>query len=479
MVFSSTEFLFVFLPLTFLIYFNPFFRNRKFRNFSLLFMSLGFYGWGEPLFVFIMLLSIVINWYFALQIDRQNDIIKRKRMLFLPIGFDILLMFVFKYFGFSARNVGLLINRDINLYIALPIGISFFTFQIMSYVFDVYYRNAQVQKNILNVGLYISLFPQLIAGPIVRYENIADEIMNRKETREGITRGVIRFTYGLGKKVLLANYVAVIADNIFGLSGDMSIATAWLGIIAYALQIYYDFSGYSDMAIGLGLIFGFHFKENFNYPYTAFSITDFWHRWHISLSTWFRDYVYIPLGGNRVTKTRWVLNLFIVWLLTGIWHGANWTFIVWGLYYFVFLLAEKLIGFAKKPVWYSHIYTLFIVLIGWVIFRSLSLNEAIRYIGFMFGVGSKALIDDLFIYYLAGGKWVLLAAILFSIPLAPAISKLLTRKSGSSSLVKNQKTSTASVTLEVVEAIPFIFVFILSVLVCINSTYNPFIYFNF
>lgn len=479
MVFSSTEFLFLFLPLTLIIYFNPFFKNRKFRNYSLLLMSLGFYGWGEPLFIFVMMLSILINWFFALQIDRQSNKAKRKKMLIPPIAFDILLMFLFKYLGFTARNIGLLINRNISMDIALPIGISFFTFQIMSYVFDVYYGYAKVQKNVLNVGLYIALFPQLIAGPIVRYETVADEINSRKESREGITQGVIRFTYGLGKKVLLANYVAVIADNIFALSGDMSIATAWLGIIAYALQIYFDFSGYSDMGIGLGLIFGFHFLENFNYPYIASSITDFWRRWHISLSTWFRDYVYIPLGGNRVSIPRWALNLFVVWLLTGIWHGANWTFIIWGLYYFIFLLAEKLLGYAKKPTWYSHVYTLFIVLIGWVVFRSLSLTEAIRYIGVMLGVGSKALIDDVFLYYITGGKWVLLAAIVFCIPVAPAIKRLIARKAGSSSVVNNQMILTTNITSELIQAIPFLIVFILSVLVCINSTYNPFIYFNF
>ncbi|HQO56930.1 MAG TPA: MBOAT family O-acyltransferase [Clostridia bacterium] len=480
MVFSSTEFLLLFLPLTLIIYFNPFFKGRKFRNYFLLLMSLGFYGWGEPLFLFVMIFSIFINWFFALQIDKQSDKAKRKRMLIPPIVFDILLMFLFKYLAFTAKNIGWLFNTDLRLDIALPIGISFFTFQIMSYVFDVYYRKARVQRNILNVGLYISLFPQLIAGPIVRYETVADEIMNRRETRADITHGVIRFTYGLGKKVLLANYTAVIADNIFALSGEMSIGTAWLGIIAYALQIYFDFSGYSDMAIGLGLIFGFHFEENFNFPYAAYSVTDFWRRWHISLSTWFRDYVYIPLGGNRVSKPRWALNLLVVWTLTGIWHGANWTFIAWGLYYFVFLLAEKLLGYVRKSTLLSRVYTVLVVLVGWVIFRSLSLDEAVRYIGVMFGIGAKGWSDNLFIYYYFGGKWVLIIAILFSLPVSACARKLLSKFTALTSDAKGYGNPASSSALaEVLQAVPLIIVFVLSLLASVNSSYNPFIYFNF
>jgi len=283
MVFSSTEFLLLFLPLVLLVYYNPWFRGRKFRNYALLLFSLGFYGWGEPLFIAVMLFSIFVNWLSAILIDREDSPKARKRRLVPAVIFNILLIFVFKYLAFSARNLGLLLGRDIRLNIALPIGISFFTFQILSYVFDVYYRRAQLQRNLLYVGLYISLFPQLIAGPIVRYETIADEIVYRAESRADITRGVIRFVYGLGKKALIANYTAVIADNIFSLAGGLSTATAWLGVVAYALQIYFDFSGYSDMAIGLGLVFGFHFDENFNYPYTAGSVTDFWRRWHIDV----------------------------------------------------------------------------------------------------------------------------------------------------------------------------------------------------
>lgn len=478
MVFSSTVFLLFFLPLILIIYYNPFFKNRLFRNYSLLLFSLGFYAWGEPVFVFVLLLSVLINWFFALRIDRQEDSKKRKRLLFFPIAFDIGLIIVFKYLGFILNNLGLLLgNTDIGVSIALPIGISFFTFQIMSYVFDVYRKKAPVQINVLNVGLYISLFPQLIAGPIVRYETVAEQINHRTETSADFTAGVTRFVFGLGKKALLANYVGLIADNIFAATDSLSIAAAWLGIVAYALQIYFDFSGYSDMAIGLGRMFGFHFLENFNFPYVASSVTDFWRRWHISLSTWFRDYVYIPMGGNRVSQSRWVFNLFIVWLLTGIWHGANWTFIVWGLYYFVFLLFEKVTGFDKKLGFFSHAYTLLVVLIGWVIFRAESFPRVLQYLGFMFGIGSNGTVDELFRYYLSNGKWVLLAAGICSVPVIQFLKSKLSAGATetAASPVKNNLLAMMDIGKVFVTAI----VFILSFLVCVNSTYNPFIYFNF
>ncbi len=478
MVFSSTVFLLLFLPLILFVYYNPFLKSRAFRNSSLLLFSLIFYAWGEPVFVFVLLLSILLNWFFALRIDRQKDPKKRKKLLFFPIIFDISLMFVFKYLGFVMRNLGLLLgDTSLDISIVLPIGISFFTFQIMSYVFDVYYRKAPVQKNALSVGLYISLFPQLIAGPIVRYETVAEEINHRKETPKDFTAGVTRFIFGLGKKVLLANYVGLIADNIFAATENLSISAAWLGIVAYALQIYFDFSGYSDMAIGLGRMFGFHFLENFNFPYIASSITDFWRRWHISLSTWFRDYVYIPLGGNRVSQKRWVFNLFAVWLLTGIWHGANWTFIIWGLYYFIFLLFEKLTGFDKKLGFFSHAYTLLVVLVGWVIFRAESLPRVLQYLGFMFGIGANGMVDELFRYYLSNGKWVLLAAAICSVPVIQFIRNKLSAEAADAAVspVKNDLLAVMDIGKLLITAI----VFVLSLLVCVNSTYNPFIYFNF
>lgn len=328
MVFSSTAFLFLFLPLTILGYYNPFLKSRNFRNRFLLFMSIVFYALGEPVFVFLMLLSIFVGWLAARKLEAAVDVKKRKRILVLAVFFHVGLLFIFKYLTFTMQQLGLLLHKDFSMIsLALPIGISFFTFQLLSYLFDVYRSRAKAQKSVLNVGLYIALFPQLIAGPIVRYEWIEKEIMERRENWNDFAEGMMRFIYGLAKKVLIANYVAQLADNIFLFDGASTVATAWLGALAYTLQIYFDFSAYSDMAIGLGMMFGFHFPENFNYPYISRSATEFWRRWHMTLGNWFRDYVYIPLGGNRVPKSRWVLNLFIVWALMGIWHGANWTFL--------------------------------------------------------------------------------------------------------------------------------------------------------
>ena len=357
MVFSSTMFLFLFLPITLIIYYNPWIHGRKFRNYFLLLASLFFYAWGEPIFVFLMILSVWIGWYLGLKIEKQRNPFLKKRILICGIVFHLSLLFIFKYLTFSMEQLGLLLNVDFSsVSIALPIGISFFTFQLLSYLFDIYYGKANAQENVLSVGLYISLFPQLIAGPIVRYDLIENQIYNRTENMIDFTDGMMRFIYGFGKKVLIANYVAQIADNIWTSSEPLSIGTAWLGALAYTLQIYFDFSGYSDMAIGLGRMFGFHFAENFNYPYISRSATEFWRRWHISLGSFFRDYVYIPLGGNRVSKKRWVWNLFIVWGLTGVWHGANWTFLFWGLFYFVILVFEKYTRFYDRIGLFSHIY---------------------------------------------------------------------------------------------------------------------------
>lgn len=477
MVFSSAVFLLVFLPLTLCVYYNPFFKSRGFRNGTLLSFSLLFYAWGEPLFVFMMLLSILINWFLVLLMDRQPDGRKRRLLMMAAVAFDLSLIFVFKYLGFVAENIGLLLGKTLQVTIVLPIGISFFTFQIMSYVIDVYRRNAPVQTSLRNVALYISLFPQLIAGPIVRYETIAEQIEGRQETPSGFTAGVSRFAFGLGKKVLLANYTGLIADNIFGAPTALSPASAWLGVVAYALQIYFDFSGYSDMAIGLGRMFGFHFLENFNYPYIASSVTDFWRRWHISLSTWFRDYVYIPLGGNRVNRLRWVGNLFAVWLLTGIWHGANWTFIVWGLYYFVFLLVEKLSGLDKRRNVFTHLYTLVVALVGWVLFRSETLPLAIRYLGDMFSLGNGAFTDEVFHYYIANGKWVLLAAVVCTLPL-PAMFRSYIQKLAHRQPAASLPGALLS-TMDLLKTVAMAVILVISVLVSVSSDYNPFIYFNF
>ena len=459
MVFSSETFLYIFLPVVLVIYYNPIFKSRGFRNIVLLIASLAFYAYGEPVFVFLMIFSIFVTWLLGLKLD------KNKSKFWLGVGtvYHIVILFIFKYLSFLAGQVGLLLNKDFSfIKISLPIGISFFTFQLMSYLFDVYYGNARVQRNPLYVGLYVSLFPQLIAGPIVRYQTIADAITDRNENFDDIAEGLKRFIYGLGKKVILANYVGELSDVIFSYSGDSSAMTAWLGAIAYTLQIYFDFSGYSDMAIGLGRMFGFSFDENFNYPYIASSVTDFWRRWHISLSTWFRDYVYIPLGGNRVTKPRWILNLFTVWLLTGIWHGANWTFLVWGLLYFVFLVFEKLTGFGRKKNAFTHIYTLIVVIICWVFFRADNLGAAVKYLGTMFGPNAYKFVDDGFFMYLKGAWTVLLAAVVGSTPLYSKLVK------------KVRKTP-----LCILESVWVLAILLIVMFTLVRKTYNPFIYFNF
>jgi len=464
MVFSSTVFLFLFLPALLTLYylpFQPFKGSRGWKNAVLLLFSLGFYAWGEPLFVFLMLASVLFNWMCGICMERSPQ--RKKAWMLTAVCFDILLLGVFKYASFISENLALLSgNEKLILDIALPIGISFFTFQMMSYVFDIYYGTCAAQKNPLHVALYISLFPQLIAGPIVRYKQIETEIMKRNESFSDIVEGMRRFIYGLGKKVLLANFLAQIADNVFDYVSVPSVMTAWLGIAAYTLQIYFDFSGYSDMAIGLGRMFGFHFLENFNYPYIAKSVSDFWRRWHISLSTWFRDYVYIPLGGNRVKKSRWALNLFLVWLLTGIWHGANWTFMLWGLLYFVFLFLEKQTGFTEKLGPVSHVYTMLIVMLAWVFFRSPNIAFGARYIGYMFGWGANGFADSTFALYIRGAYVVLLLSLVGATPLVSKTLEGLKRKG-----------------MAWAEPFWLLLVFVLSVLEVVLASYNPFIYFNF
>lgn len=459
MVFSSTVFLFLFLPITLIIYYNPIFKGRSFRNVFLLLASLGFYAWGEPLFVFLMILSIFITWMLGFQIEKSHS----KRLLSIAICYHVLILFSFKYLTFFSEQINKVLHNElIKVEIALPIGISFFTFQLMSYLFDIYYGNATAQKNPLYVGLYVSFFPQLIAGPIVRYRDIEDQIQNRMENKELFCEGICRFSLGLGKKLLLADYLALLADMMFSSNGTNSILSAWLGAIAYTLQIYFDFSGYSDMAIGLGKMFGFSINENFNYPYIADSVTDFWRRWHISLSTWFRDYVYIPLGGNRVSKCRWILNLFIVWLLTGIWHGANWTFILWGMIYFVFLLFEKTTGFQKKIGFLSHVYTGMIVIITWVVFRAENVSSALLYIKNMFDIDTYSVIDSAFLEQFAGSAIILVIAF-----------------AGSTPLLRTFDQKAERVGLQWVKPVYCLCIFVLSMMQAISSTYSPFIYFNF
>ena len=474
MLFSSTVFIYLFLPCTLIGYYLIFRKSRQLQNIFLLFVSLFFYAWGEPKFVLVMLLSIICNWFFGILVDKAKKKEKKsmiRLVLALKVIFNLSILFVFKYLNFTANTICSIFGITSSIpKIALPIGISFFTFQAMSYVLDVYREKGAVQKNILNVGLYISFFPQLIAGPIVRYETVAEEIKNRKETLDDFFDGFARFIVGLGKKVLLSNTFALLADRAFDgcANGDnLSVAFSWLGAIAYTLQIFFDFSGYSDMAIGLGKMFGFHFLENFNYPYISLSVSEFWRRWHISLGSWFRDYVYIPLGGNRVSKSRNIFNLFVVWGLTGVWHGANWTFIVWGLMYFVLLTFEKLTGLEKrksKPFMvFRWFYTMFFVIMGWVVFRSNSLTDAFVYMKSMFGLNGNVFSDGMFVGSLEQNAIMLIIGVIACTPL----------------FVKAKAKIKENVVLDIAHCGALIAMFVLSICSIVSSSYNPFIYFNF
>ncbi|MBQ4249374.1 MAG: MBOAT family protein [Clostridia bacterium] len=487
MLFSSTLFIYGFLPAVLILYyavFRPFLKKISYRNVLLFAASIFFYAWGEPRFVFVMLLSIAANWYFALMISRYRETKRARLMLVLSLLFNLGVIFIFKYLMFFCENINMLAGGSLNVpVIDLPIGISFFTFQSISYIADVYRKKGRAQKNILNVGLYIAFFPQLVAGPIVRYQTVAEQIMNRKETHSDFSNGFCRFVAGLAKKVLIANQMALIADAAFT-GHASSVMTAWLGAAAYTLQIYFDFSGYSDMAIGLGRMFGFKFLENFNYPYISKSITEFWRRWHMSLGTWFRDYVYIPMGGSRVeSRARLILNLFVVWLLTGVWHGASWNFIVWGLYYFVFLVLEKMIypdalkNATSAPVktralW--HVYTMAVVMFGWVLFRADTLSGALSYIAAMFGGAGVPFVSDDFLMFVSEKRWYLIFGAVLSCPLAPFISEKLTA-------FREQSAPRRALSLAADIAYPAAYAALL--LLCtaflLKNTYNPFIYFNF
>ena len=471
MAFSSTVFLFVFLPALLLIYYCKLVKNNKTRNIILLIASLLFYAYGEPIYILVMLVSILINYTMGLLINKCKEENKNaKIVLIIGIIFNIGILIIFKYLNFILENLTLLTNKDLTIEsITLPLGISFYTFSILSYLIDVYKGEIKTNEGLLNIALYITFFPKISQGPIIKYSQMQEEINNRKYVQKDFTEGVIRFIIGLAKKVIIANYIALIADNCF-MVGSMSTATAWLGAISYTLQIYFDFSGYSDMAIGIGKMFGFNLPENFDYPYSAGSITEFWRKWHITLGLWFRNYVYIPLGGSRVKKPRLIFNLLVVWLLTGIWHGANWNFVIWGLIYFVLLAIEKLTNLHKNKKFtktIGHIYTLFFVIIGWVFFRSDSIESAIKYLTEMFTIGKKGIIDVTFIEYLKQAWFVLTVGIIASFPVTKAIQKIIEKK-------KINKTI-----INIVKSVGLCAIFILSLSMCISSTYSPFIYFNF
>lgn len=460
MVFSSITFLFYFLPIVLALYYLV---PNKFKNLILLISSFIFYFYGEPKYVLLMAFSIISTYICGILVDKYRGTKTAKLFLILEIIISIGLLIYFKYADFIIKNINLWLSQKIDLInVLLPIGISFYTFQMISYVVDIYRGEVKVQKNILKLATYVSLFPQLIAGPIVRYSTIEKQLENREYSINKFSLGVRRFVIGLGKKVLIANVIGTLVNTFF-ISEDKSILFYWLYAIGVMLQIYFDFSGYSDMAIGLGKMFGFDFLENFNYPYIATSITDFWRRWHISLSSWFRDYVYIPLGGNRVSKIKWIRNIMVVWILTGLWHGAEWNFIIWGIYFGILLIIEKLFLLKKTekiPKFFKVIYTLFFVMISFIIFNG---NEIIENIKGLFGIGNISVISKESIYYLKSYFIVILIGIIGATPIMKNI-------------VKKEKIKKIT---NILEPIYLFSILLLSTSYIIDGSFNPFLYFRF
>lgn len=463
MLFTSISFLYYFLPLVLIVYFIV---PKKYKNLVLLLFSLLFYFYGEPKYILLMLFEILVAFIGAILIDKYKD----KSILILTLFIHIILLVIFKYTDFFISNINNIFNTNFKLLnIALPIGISFYTFQIISYVIDVYRGKVKVQKSFLKLATYVSLFPQLIAGPIVRYEIIEDELDNRKHSFEDFAIGVRRFTIGLTKKVLIANMLGELCTK-FDLADERSIVFYWIFAISYMLQIYFDFSAYSDMAIGLGRIFGFHFLENFDYPYISKSITEFWRRWHISLGSWFRDYVYIPLGGNRVSKIKFLRNILIVWLLTGFWHGASWNFIIWGLLFGILLIFEKIYLnkiLDKLPNFIKRIYVLFIVMISFIIFNANTMNTAWHNIIGLFGFNKEVFINTYTIYYLKSYLLVIIIAIIASTPIPKNI------------INKLNKNKSLNKAINLLEPIFIIILLLITTSYLIDNSYNPFLYFRF
>lgn len=473
MVFSSITFLFYFLPISLAVYFAT---PPRGKNFVLLLASLFFYAWGEPIYIVLMVFSILLNYVFGFLIhNARGGKSSAKLMLGLAVAFNLLLLGFFKYANFLIANLNVFFDMGIQaINLPLPIGISFYTFQAMSYLIDLYRGEVKLQKNLINFGTYVSMFPQLIAGPIVKLRDVESFInpLSRSHSREDFAYGVRRFIIGLGKKVILANGSGIIWTNIS--SGDfsgISVFTAWIGIIAFTFQIYFDFSGYSDMAIGLGRIFGFKFQENFNYPYVARSVTEFWRRWHISLSTWFREYVYIPLGGNRKGLRRQFFNIFLVWFLTGFWHGAAWNFMLWGLYFAVWLVLEKFFLkrlIEKMPSAIRHVYLMLIVIVSWGIFSLESGGAITEYFRIMFGLGGAELIDG-------QAKYLILSYGIFFMILALGSTEM--PKHAATRFINAAGRDSAKGIL--VENAFFIALLVISIAFTVASTYNPFLYFRF
>lgn len=468
MVFSSLTFLFIFLPILLLCYFLC--RNLKAKNIILLIFSLLFYSWGEPVYIVLMLFTTLTTYIYTYFLNKTENQKTKKTLLILSLVTIFLILGFYKYGDFFIDNINNLFKTNIDsLNLPLPIGISFYSFQVASYIIDLYRKKVKFQKNFLTLALYVSFFPQLVAGPIVRYETIEKELENRKSTIDNVIDGTKRFIIGLSKKIIIANQMAIIADSVFNYANPNELGTLiiWLGTLAYTLQIYFDFSGYSDMAIGLGKIFGFNFPENFNYPYIAKSITDFWRRWHISLSSWFKDYVYIPLGGSRAGKIKLVRNILIVWTLTGIWHGAAWNFVIWGLYFGLLLLIEKLFLnkiLNKLPTIINWLYTIILVMISWVIFRSNNIENICIYF------------QKMFIYESSNLKLFLLnfpdvtSAIIYIIP-AVIISF---------PIIKHLKNKFNNYLIfNILSNIILIVLLLFCISMLVSSSYNPFIYFRF
>ncbi|MBQ3558144.1 MAG: MBOAT family protein [Agathobacter sp.] len=462
MIFSSLTFLLLFFPITLLLYFLV--PNRA-KNIVLLLFSLIFYSWGEPVYIILMLYSILLNYVCGLMMDKYSDM--RKHILIFGVCINLFMLGFFKYAGFLTESLNSVLGTfGISIpqrEIALPIGISFYTFQALSYLIDLYREKFPVQKNIINFALYITMFPQLIAGPIVRYESIEKELKHRIISLEKVGYGSLIFIEGLAMKVLLANQIGLVADELRALASSLSVASAWLSALAYFFQIYFDFAGYSTMAIGLGHILGFTFCKNFDYPYLSTSVTEFWRRWHMSLGTWFREYVYIPLGGNRVSTIKHIRNILIVWMLTGLWHGAAWNFVLWGLYYGLLLLFEKFI-LSKinlpKPI--GWLYTTILVLIGWVLFSSENLSQCMQILSAMFGIGN-VLFDTTSLYYLMTGGFMLILCTICSTPLLKWLKeKLLHFALGKLFL-----------------GCIYVAILALCILFLVVQNYNPFLYFRF
>ena len=458
MVFSSILFIFRFLPIAMGIYFLT---PKKLKNLSLLILSLIFYSWGEPRYFLLMIASIFVDYFISINIEKNNKNKKIKIILLaISIIFNVGILFFFKYINFFIENINSIFNMSLNnVKITLPLGISFYTFQTMSYTIDVFLGKVKAEKNIINFGAFVCLFPQLIAGPIVKYIDISKELKNRDINLDEIQEGIRLFILGLGSKVLIANNIGSLWNEVETMGfNNISTILAWMGIIAFSLQIYFDFNGYSLMAIGLGKILGFNFPNNFNYPYESRSITEFWRRWHITLGQWFKQYVYIPLGGNRLGRARTYFNLFIVWFLTGFWHGASYNFILWGLYFFILICMEKngLLNLLNKHKLISHIYTIFFILVGWVLFAVIDLNQIINFFKkmFIFNAGNE------WIYYLRNYIITYTIAIIFS---TSFLKKIYNK------FVKNN----------IVDTIILITIFLLSIAYLVDSSYNPFLYFRF